>query len=339
MFDPAPPPTELGTITNFSPISGPLVLAFMLSYMFYGVSIVQIFFYHVHYPKDTFQVKVLAWFVFILETATTVITGVLAWSMFGSGFDNPLSFREIDPVMATFPFINGILASIVQNLLSWRIHKLTSVIWLPAIISCTSLAGCFFSFFYGIRICQIGLHFDSPIKVSKYVDAWIACSATSDIFATTALVTILLRSASKSGFKTSNKIIVALVKFTIETGLITATWAVIQLILWVKMPLLNYHYIFFLGIARLYSNWLLVTLNSRHYIASSGQVITSGHTFLRPGPLRRTDLARIDVADGRSIVHHLGTGVHVSTTTEVKEDREMDITSILPPSEMTDASI
>ncbi|KAL4262510.1 DUF6534 domain-containing protein [Pleurotus pulmonarius] len=321
---------------DLSPLSGPLMLAFMISYMLYGVSMVQIFFYHVHYPKDKLQLKILVWFVFILETATTIVIGILGWSMFGKGFGNPLSLLDVDPTMAALPFINGIVASIVQNFLSWRIYKLTSIIWLPGIISIISLVGCAFSFFYGARILQLGLHFESTFVVAKYVDVWITCSAVSDVLATTAMVTILLKSSSNTIFKTRNAIISNLVKFTVETGLITATWAVIQLVLWLKIPRQNFHYIFYFGIARLYSNWLLATLNSRLYIASSGQVITVG-TQPPAQATFWTDLPRARLVDNVWPDIHVGPGVRVMTTKEVKDDFQMNVISI-GPSERTDSS-
>lgn len=59
-------------------------------------------------PERTSDVSSVVWLVFILETATTIVIGILGWSMFGKGFGNPLSLLDVDPTMAALPFINGI---------------------------------------------------------------------------------------------------------------------------------------------------------------------------------------------------------------------------------------
>lgn len=113
--------------------------------------------------------------------------------------------------------ILNLVTTIVQNFLAWRIYRLTNRIWAPAAIFVVrvpllapyddryalyqlSVVGCAFSFLFGIRVrgnllhrtnmlnrkfkvIQLGLHYDSPQAVGKYLDVGPALNAQYLLYA------------------------------------------------------------------------------------------------------------------------------------------------------------
>ncbi|KAJ8689168.1 hypothetical protein PTI98_013218 [Pleurotus ostreatus] len=238
-------------------------------------------------------------------------------------FGDLASLNHLPSGWALFPFISGIITAIVQNFLSWRIYKLTNSIWLPAVIFVLSMVGCAFSFLFGIRVIKLGLHYSSPQAVGEYLDVWISCAAVCDVLGTGAIVTILAKSYSKSLFRSTRTMVSNLLKFTVETGLVTTVWAIIHVSLWATMPQTSFHYIFYFSLPRLYSNWLFATLNSRLYLASSGQADSRAQSSLW------SDLPAPRTQDGHATIHRFGAQVHVTTTTEIVME-DLDLSHIAP---------
>ncbi|KAK0446505.1 uncharacterized protein EV420DRAFT_1569663 [Desarmillaria tabescens] len=95
------------------------------------------------------------------------------------------------------------------------------------------------------------LHSDTPM-----ISLWLASSAACDLMITASIVYALCRST----------VITKLIRYTIETGLITSLAVIAQLILWLTFSQYNFHLTCFLIVGKLYSNTLLATLNCRTVI-------------------------------------------------------------------------
>ncbi|KAF9496927.1 hypothetical protein BDN71DRAFT_1445624 [Pleurotus eryngii] len=239
------------TTADPSTVAAPLVLAYLINYLLYGVSVVQFLLYLIQYPRDRSSLKMLVWLIFLLETVTTAVVGFVGWATFGEGFGDIVSLNYLPSGWALFPFISGIITTIVQNFLSWRIYRLTNRIWLSGVIFVISVVGCAFSFFFGVRVIQLGLHYDSPQAAGKYLDVWISCAAVCDVLGTGAIVTILTKSYSKTLRGSTRTMVSNLLKFSVETGLVATIWAIIHVSLWATMPQTSFHYIFYFSLPRL----------------------------------------------------------------------------------------
>ena len=73
-----------------------------------------------------------------------------------------------------------------------------------------------------------------------------------------------------TSFKKTHDLVNKLIRLTVETGALTATIAVIDLILFLAASNTDYHITPALLLAKLYSNTLLVVLNSRITISHAG---------------------------------------------------------------------
>jgi hypothetical protein len=133
------------------------------------------------------------------------------------------------------------------------------------------------------------------------------------------MVTILFRAGNKTAFSQTNSIMAKLIKLTVETGMVTTIGAVTELIFFLVFRTNNMHFIPFLMLAKLYSNTLLATLNSRAAFGAS--------KTRQPAALWDDDVSSGSRSTGSSSNHKFSAPpavVSISTTTERTHDLEMN---------------
>ncbi|THH28270.1 hypothetical protein EUX98_g5918 [Antrodiella citrinella] len=92
------------------------------------------------------------------------------------------------------------------------------------------------------------------------VIVWLACSAVADTAITIALVWHLRR--HRTGFSGTDDAVNRIIRLTVQTGLVTALCAIVDLVLFLASSS-GFHLIFNLPLSKLYTNSLMSSLNSR----------------------------------------------------------------------------
>jgi len=314
---------------NIPLLEGPLVLGYLWSYMLYGVLIVQMYIYYMHFTKDHKGIKIFEWTLFLLETVFTIFTTIAAWNQFGKNWGDVQSLLLIDWSWEPLPALNGFLATMVQSFYVWRIYNLTKNIFIALFIESVSLMQCILAFFYGIRVSVEGRGIDKLFALTNVISAWLVGAAVCDVLITVTIVTVLARANQRTRFKQTTNAITRLIRYTVETGLITSVMAVIELILWLTTGKeYNIHFIGFLVLGKLYSNALVATLNSRASIFGDPQAYKAQASSVPQTSSAFWDDTRSKNAAPASVPLR-SHGVHVSRTTEMNTDHGMVIVSEL----------
>ncbi|PBK92498.1 hypothetical protein ARMGADRAFT_162318 [Armillaria gallica] len=235
----------------------------MWGYGLYGVLLVQLYIYHITFRNDKNGFKIFVWSLFLLESVFTIFTTIAAWHTFGTGWGDPDALTTIDVAWEPLPALNGFIAAMVQSFYVYRIWTLTKNVWLALIIEAVALMQCTLAFYYGIAVSVRGRRIDELFALTPSISAWLSGSAACDVLITASLVTILYRSKPRAVFSDTTNHVTRLIRYTVETGLLTSVVAVCELILWLTNRQYNFHFIGFLTLGKLYSNTLLATLNSR----------------------------------------------------------------------------
>ncbi|KAF4596914.1 hypothetical protein EYR38_008305 [Pleurotus pulmonarius] len=115
----------------------------------------------------------------------------------------------------------------------------------------------------------------------------IAC----DLTITTSMVWFLWKARGTATFKPTKTMVAKILTFTLETGLITTLWMVIQLILQASLMQSVDHFasylVFFYPSGMLYAIWLLATLNARaSFNAGLSSLVEITNLPTTPGELR-----------------------------------------------------
>ncbi|KAH8997923.1 hypothetical protein EDB92DRAFT_2024756 [Lactarius akahatsu] len=262
--------------TDVVKLAAPLLFGPLFNRALYGVLCVQIcagpippnlvYFTHprpdvysYNFPKDGRSLKFLAYFVFLVETVQTALTGADIYYWFVVGFGNAERLENSHFAPVDVPILTTVVSFIVQGYFCYRIWVLNSrsswICWIIAVAAVTQSAAAIWAS-------------TKPIILGKYVVPttalylWAISSALVDILIAVAM-TLLLRRASGNF---SSFVLIRVVRLTIETNALTAALAITSLVLYVAFPN-ELYYVYTVEIfGKVYSNTLLVSLNNCIYL-------------------------------------------------------------------------
>ncbi|KXN84312.1 Tryptophan 2-halogenase [Leucoagaricus sp. SymC.cos] len=211
-------------------IFGPMLVGVFLNTILYGVLTVQSFIYYQTYKNDKAWIRYLVLYLFFVETLNT-------------GFDIALIY---EPLVLRFGTMEAVTNIPVM---------LMSVGAYSAAIG-TSVTG--------------SLTYPSLQRMSPAIITWLVSSAMADVIITASLVYHLVYSnchlqqyRRKTGVRATDDIINRIMRLTIQTGMITALFAALDVISFLALPNTSMNFLWDFPLSKLYTNSLLSTLNAR----------------------------------------------------------------------------
>jgi len=121
--------------------------------MLYGVLCVQTYVYSYNFPHDRRSIKALAYFVFLLETIQTVLTGVDAYRWFVIGFGDMDRLENNNYSAIDGPTMDAPISLLVQTFFCYRIWTLNKRLWwLCVVIIILSMAQAIATAWGGINV-------------------------------------------------------------------------------------------------------------------------------------------------------------------------------------------
>ncbi|KAK7045001.1 hypothetical protein R3P38DRAFT_2882054 [Favolaschia claudopus] len=286
-----------------------------------GSLLVQVYNYYQAFPKDRISTKCIVYILFVLELAQTIIMTYFAYTIFGAGFGNVETFDR--SALEWFPvcILGSIVAGIVQIFYAWRLRSFSGSWIAGGIVAALALIQVGSGIGQGViskRLVDRSNLTGKPIVVTL----WLVSTAVCDVFIAGFMTFYLTRGQIQS-VRMKNTI-TKVVRYTVETGAITALVAIIQIVIQHASPKNNYFETPSWTLGKLYSNNLLVLLNSRavtiggrDYTQSTVRGITDEINFHEN--LNRTTDTQLDErrrSDIRS--EHMS----VNETSSIKEHRK-----------------
>ncbi|KAJ3507893.1 hypothetical protein NLJ89_g6048 [Agrocybe chaxingu] len=210
---------------------GWMLVGLALNILLMGVMIAQIYMYYTQYRDDTWWLKAMVAAVFLLDIINTAFLFTYIYRSLITFFGDVQFLAQVDWTLATGAWTTGVIAAIVQLFFAWRIFVLTRNWVYVVVIGSLALAGCGASIAVPVKT---GLSF--PVsrihEVKPAVTVWLASDVAADIIITTVLVWYLVSQVlhkHKSGFKRSDMVVDRVIRFTLQTGLLTVVFASIDL--------------------------------------------------------------------------------------------------------------
>ncbi|KAI1794885.1 hypothetical protein LXA43DRAFT_91467 [Ganoderma leucocontextum] len=262
---------------------GPIFVGVIFNVLLYGIMITQTYLYFNVYKKDRLWMKLFVGLLFLCDTLNTAFDIAFLYTPLVNNFGDDTALMYASWVFATDPVMTALIGSLVQCFFAWRVKVLTNS--LPAVFFIATCAIVQFCGGLGTSIA-VGMipeffHFQ---KFEVIVIIWLAFSAVADCTITIALVWHLRK--HKTGFAATDDIVNRIIRLTVQTGLITALCALVDLILFLVTPT-GLHLLFNLPLSKLYTNSLMSSLNSR-----SGWRYGSGNGESTSDDVNRTDHGR-----------------------------------------------
>ncbi|KAJ7446806.1 hypothetical protein FB451DRAFT_1412213 [Mycena latifolia] len=267
--------------------------------------------YFAAFPSDPRFTKLLVVGVVIAEVLQTMGDTRDTGRSFGSGWGDPAVLDDVGWAWFSVPVLGSTIASAGQIFFAWRIYIIAQSVYVPALIA-----------FVLHRDPARRRHLDRRPHIARgQVLAaavppppapprfgWLAATAVADLLIVAGTVYYLLRARMPGFRRSTDAALFRIIKVTFATGLLCAAFALIDLALYVKFAGNNFHLAVCIWLSKVYSNSIMIILNSRAYIgharpraASSLGVLTdvafqsrSGH-----GHTRDTDtVVQVSRGDG-----------------------------------------
>ncbi|KAF8876048.1 hypothetical protein BD779DRAFT_176144 [Infundibulicybe gibba] len=241
------------------------LLGYLFNWGLYGTLSVQVYLYYLAFPSDRRLTRYLVLGLYLVETLQTALITHDAFMTFVVDYGNLPTLRNAQLEGLSTPMICAIVSCTVQLFFTYRIFILSKSKLLVSVICLIALTQGGAGIAAGVQVLQIDDW--SKIRLEAFVSCtiWLVGAAVCDILIAITMCYCLSR--SETGLRSTHVLISKLIRLTIETGTVTATVATIDIALFLGFPHNNYHRVPALILAKLYSNTLMVTLNSRLYIA------------------------------------------------------------------------
>ncbi|KZT05772.1 uncharacterized protein LAESUDRAFT_760004 [Laetiporus sulphureus 93-53] len=290
-------------------IDGPTLVGIFLNVMLYGVMVTQTFFYFSNYPADARWVKCYVAILFFADTLNTIFNIAFIYNVLVNNFGNATSVTVANWLFETEESMVGIIAMQAQIFYIWRIHKLTGLRWLVCILIVTSVVGCLGGIASSIVVAFRPI-FTQFGRYKEAVIVWLGAAAITDIMITSTLVWYLRK--KRSAFPRTNTIVSRIIQLTVSNGLLTASFAVADVIAFVCQAG-GLHLAFNYPLCKLYGNSVMASLNSRAIlIHSSDNVVVS--TF-RAAPRNSQDPKNVSPSQAAQVT----VNVEVHQMTDISE--------------------
>jgi len=288
-------------------LAGPLLIGYVLDWGLFGVLSMQVYIYYLAFPGDPVGYKALVHGSYLLEATKTFLFTNSAFRTFATGFGKLDVLDQVDILWFSIPIMSGMVAFVAQSFYAHRITVLSKSKYFAAVImllACIQLAGAI----------VIGVETKKSILFSRFVKSkvfpiaaiWEGGSAACDVVIAVCMTYYLMR--RDSGLNQTRVSLTRFIRLTVETGTLTATIAILTIILTFLPGRPSYYQASVSVLGKVYLNSMMVAFNSRMKIGST----SASNTVHVSIPLTQRAGTRVEV----EIAMHSDSQVRTATTRE-----------------------
>ncbi|EEB90422.1 hypothetical protein MPER_11374 [Moniliophthora perniciosa FA553] len=237
-----------------SNMAGPLVIGTTFLHILFGLLTVQVYLYHLAFPRDRVWMKAMVYAVYLVLLAQDIFV------------THNTYLREtaqlVDAVWdgSSYRCWEVLWASWFKIFYAWRIYKLSERRVVAAFTGFGANITAFISAGFGSRARSIAeLNSNRGVRICSTV--WYTGSAVCDILIAGYMIYLLTRNSGAVG--STRMVIRRIIRLTVETNSLTASVAVVTVVLLLLYPGKTYFTASSLVLPSIYANTLLVMLNLR----------------------------------------------------------------------------
>ncbi|KAJ7090410.1 hypothetical protein B0H15DRAFT_930515 [Mycena belliarum] len=257
-----------------APLTIPLFIGTIINWALLGALVVQLYLYFVAFPKDTRFAKGLVAAIAVAEFLETMGNSRDMIRTFGTGWGNPKVLDTVGWAWFTVPVLGSAIASAGQLFFAWRIYVISRSVFVPIVIAGVSAVQLGAGIWTGVLISRAQRFSLLQFRVLKPPVAWLAATALADLIIVAGTIYYLSKARDPDFSRSTNALLHRIIKITVETGLLCALFAIVDLALFIKYDGNNFHLAVCVWLSKVYSNSILVILNSRAAIGHAQQTDT-----------------------------------------------------------------
>ncbi|KAI1784887.1 hypothetical protein LXA43DRAFT_173504 [Ganoderma leucocontextum] len=259
---------------------GALLISTFVSLVLFGVAVHQTYVYFRSYPKDVCLLKVLVVAILVSEFIHSFLMTHICYYALVSNYDNPAALAGSVWSLQALPLVTGVVIVLVQGFYARRIYLFNKQYYLIIAVVGTLMMGTM-----GLIIASCvesirGTKSNSWSFSTNLFAATLALVVLTDVTMTGTLVVILGR--ARTHIRRTNETIHSLIVYAIVATSLVSLITIPGLVLCLVRPQQLLYVAVTVVAIKLYSNSVLVFLNSRKYL-SKGPT-----TFLEMTGLDRT---------------------------------------------------
>ncbi|KAJ7699531.1 hypothetical protein B0H17DRAFT_1196159 [Mycena rosella] len=274
-------------------LTGPILAGTQFNWALLGTLTLQVYIFHVSFPKERAWLKALVYTIFLLDVAQTAIASHFAYALLVNGWGDPTALTHLPWSSAAVPIFTGLISAAVQIFFAWRIYALKGknpfALAISVLIILLALMQCF-SAIISDALFSVTTELSEITKLMAGVKVWLIGSAACDIVITFTMIVIL--------------------SHTVETGAITSIVAILDVVLFILFPNNYLHEAPAFMLGKVYSNVLLATLNQRG--RTSAGVTATGNFASDDTELQWRRQTTTHEPEAQKI--------HITTVTEINSD-------------------
>ncbi|KAJ7463906.1 hypothetical protein B0H11DRAFT_2052683 [Mycena galericulata] len=239
---------------------GPMLIGVLLNVALYGVMATQMLTYYQRYANDLAWIRYFMLYQFIIESTVVIVQVGIIFQPLIIDYGALSAFVFAPKMLPGDSFLIAIVSAPIQIFAAWRIKVITESYIIPAFVSLLALASGSSGIALFVTILQTP-KFSEFENFKTVATVSLVCSAACDILIAGGMTHALL--TRKTGFSVIDGHINRIVRLTIETGSLTAIFALVNVMLFLVFPLTSLNFIVAFPRPNLYTCFVLAMLNSR----------------------------------------------------------------------------
>ncbi|KAF9466974.1 hypothetical protein BDZ94DRAFT_1250213 [Collybia nuda] len=284
----APPPVVL--------LVGPILVGVCLNWLFWGFLTVQVYYYTMFF-KDSLKLRALVYSLYAADSVQTMIAMHSGFRILCTHWGNVSAIIFPGWTFCVVPVFSGIISFPVQAFFAYRIWSLRKS-YEPAsaskvlnvvvvfIVACALMQATAAVVTGGQLILINDIQRFSELNTA--ISIWLVGSCVCDITITITMLILLRKARQRTRWRHTKSVINNVIQQTIETGLVTTVTALLELILFLVEQDTSLHTTMAYMLAKLYTNSLMATLNSRIQNRASNDAISLNLDNISSGSFSRS---------------------------------------------------
>ncbi|KAJ7691438.1 hypothetical protein B0H17DRAFT_1201082 [Mycena rosella] len=219
---------------------GPLLIGVLLNMTLYGVMATQMLTYYQRYANDFAWIRYFMLYLFIVESTVVIVQVGIIFQPLIIDYGALKALVFAPKMLPGDSFLIAIVSGPIQMFAAWRIKVITESYIIPAFVSLLALASGSSGIAMFVTVLQTP-EFRDFDKFKTVATMWLVCSAACDILIAGGMSYALL--TRKTGFSMIDGHINQIVRLTIETGSLTAIFALVNVMLFLVFPFTTLNFI------------------------------------------------------------------------------------------------
>ncbi|PPQ89892.1 hypothetical protein CVT25_004814 [Psilocybe cyanescens] len=267
---------------------GPMLIGVFFNMILYGVLLVQTYHYYITFKRDAPWIKYLVLYLFILESVNTGCDMAMMYQPLIQNFGSylPVYRKRRSFSLHSKRTSQVAISTPIQIFFAWRIKLLTKSNVLAIVVVVLSLVSLGGGTYTTVLLVKIKLFSRKP-ELHWPALVWLLSASVADILITTVLVLTL--SKRRTGFIATDDAISKIIRMTVQTGMLTAFFAIGDVIFFMSLPHTALNFLWDLSLSKLYTNCLLSTLNAREELQELAQYSSHRRNVVSTTAGRRQD--------------------------------------------------